>query len=162
MKWKSSLTISLFNFDYLPDEDGKKVDTKNADEDENIWNNEFDFWIFHIKIRLYHNFHKNLTRKNLTLFFEIFFTSWGKNESKNEKYWEYESEIRLYDNFHENLFKKKIDPFFRTFLTNRGKNEDEDKKIWENEFNLWILHIEIRLYGNFHENLRRKWNEKVL
>ena len=34
MKWKSSWTISLFNFDYLPDEDGKKVDSKNEDEDE--------------------------------------------------------------------------------------------------------------------------------
>ena len=40
MKWKSSWTISLFNFltislfDYLPDEDGKKVYSKNEDEDE--------------------------------------------------------------------------------------------------------------------------------
>ena len=33
MKWKSSLTISPFNFDYLPDEDGKTVDAKNEDED---------------------------------------------------------------------------------------------------------------------------------
>ena len=45
MKWKSSLTISLFNFDYLPDEDGKKVDAKNENEHEKIWKNEFDFWI---------------------------------------------------------------------------------------------------------------------
>ena len=28
MKWKSSFTISLLNFDYLPDEDGKEVDVK--------------------------------------------------------------------------------------------------------------------------------------
>ena len=28
MKWKSSLTISLLDFDYLPDEDGKEVDVK--------------------------------------------------------------------------------------------------------------------------------------
>ena len=34
MKWKSSLTISLFNFDYLPNEDGKNVEAKNEDEDE--------------------------------------------------------------------------------------------------------------------------------
>ena len=34
MKSKSSLTISLFNFDYLPDEDGKKIDAKIKDEDE--------------------------------------------------------------------------------------------------------------------------------
>ena len=39
IKWKSSLTISLFNFDYLPDEKGKKVDAKNEDEDEKIWKN---------------------------------------------------------------------------------------------------------------------------
>ena len=31
MKWKSS--IWLYNFDYLTDEDGKKVDAKNEDED---------------------------------------------------------------------------------------------------------------------------------
>ena len=37
MKRKSSLTISLFNLDYLPDDNGKKVDAKNEDE------NEFDF-----------------------------------------------------------------------------------------------------------------------
>ena len=44
MKWKkSSLTISLFNFDYLLDEDGKKLDVKNEDEDEKIWMNKFDF-----------------------------------------------------------------------------------------------------------------------
>ena len=34
MKWKSSLTISLFNFDYLLNEDGKNVEAKNEDEDE--------------------------------------------------------------------------------------------------------------------------------
>ena len=39
IKRKSSLTISLFNFDYLPDEKGKKVDAKNEDEDEKIWKN---------------------------------------------------------------------------------------------------------------------------
>ena len=41
VKWKSSLTISLFSFDYLPDEDGKKA--KNEDDDEKIWKNEFEF-----------------------------------------------------------------------------------------------------------------------
>ena len=34
MKWKSYLTISLLNFDFLPHKDGKKVDAKNEDEDE--------------------------------------------------------------------------------------------------------------------------------
>ena len=29
-----SLTVGLFKFDYLSDEDGKKVDAKNEDEDE--------------------------------------------------------------------------------------------------------------------------------
>ena len=42
---------------------------KNKNECEKIWENEFDFWILHIKIRLYGTFHKNL-RKNI--FFEIF------------------------------------------------------------------------------------------
>ena len=73
MKWKSSLTISIFKFDYLPDEDGKRVDAKNKDEDEKIWKNEIDFWISYIKIRLYDdNFHENLRRKNLTHFLRHF------------------------------------------------------------------------------------------
>ena len=42
MKWKCCLTILLFNFDYLPDGDGKKVDAKN--EDEEIWKIEFDLF----------------------------------------------------------------------------------------------------------------------
>ena len=42
MNLKSSLTLSLFNFDYLLGEDGEKVDAKN-DEDEKIWKNEFNF-----------------------------------------------------------------------------------------------------------------------
>ena len=39
MKWKSSLTVSVFNFNYLPDEDW----CQNRDADEKIWKNEFDF-----------------------------------------------------------------------------------------------------------------------
>ena len=66
IKWKNYLTISLFNFDYLPDEDGKKIDAKNDDRDGKVWKNEFDFSIFHIKIWLHDNFHENLRTKNLT------------------------------------------------------------------------------------------------
>ena len=82
MKWKSSLTISLFNFDYLPDEDGKKVDAKIEDEDKKIWKNEFDFefgfWIFHIKIKLNGNFQENLGTKNLDPFLRTFLINRGK------------------------------------------------------------------------------------
>ena len=69
MKWKSFLTISLFNIDYLADEDGKKVNVKNEDEDEKICKNEFDFWILHITIRLCDHFHGNLRRKKNWHFF---------------------------------------------------------------------------------------------
>ena len=68
----SSLTITLFNFDRLPDEDGKKFDAKNEDHDEKMWKNEFDFWIFQVKVRLHDNFYENLGRKNLTLLYKIF------------------------------------------------------------------------------------------
>ena len=43
--------------------------SKNEDEDEKIWEYESDIWIFHIKIRLYGIFYKNLRKK---FFFEIF------------------------------------------------------------------------------------------
>ena len=65
---KSSLTISLFNFDYFPDDGGKKVDAKNEDEDEKIWKNEFDFWILHMKIRSNDNFHEDFRKKNWPIF----------------------------------------------------------------------------------------------
>ena len=42
---------------------------KNEDEDEGIWENEFNFGILHIKIRLDGTFHKNLRKK---FSFEIF------------------------------------------------------------------------------------------
>ena len=70
MKWKSFLTISLLNFQYLPDEDEKNVEAKNRGE--KIWKNEFDSWVFHIKTRLHDNFHENLKRKNLTQFVRHF------------------------------------------------------------------------------------------
>ena len=44
MNWNSSLTISPFKFDYLPHEDGKKVDAKNENEVEKIWKNEILFF----------------------------------------------------------------------------------------------------------------------
>ena len=69
---KKFLTISLFKFDYLPDEDGKKIDAINIDWDEKIRKNEFNFSIFHIKIRLYGNFYENLRRKNLIQFLRHF------------------------------------------------------------------------------------------
>ena len=84
MKWKSSLTISLFNFDYLPDEDEKKIYTKNKDEDEKIWKNEFDFWIFHIKIKLCDNFCEKLRIKKSDPFFKTFLTNRSKTEDVNE------------------------------------------------------------------------------
>ena len=121
-RWKSSLTISLFNFNWW-----EKVDARKEDEDEKDWKNEFDIWLLHIKFRLYGNFHENL-RKKIDPFFKTFLTNQGKNEGPNEKNWENEFDlwilhikITFYGNFH--------DPFFRTFLTNCGKNEDEDENM---------------------------------
>ena len=70
MTWKSFLTISLFNFESLPNEDEKNVEAKNRG-----WENLED-WIWFlsslIKIRLHENFHENLRRKNLTQFLRHF------------------------------------------------------------------------------------------
>ena len=81
---KSSLTIWLFNFDYLPDEDGKKVDAKNEAEDKKFWKNEFDFWILHIKLGFMEIFMK-IWEKKIDLFLKIFLTNRGKNKNVNEK-----------------------------------------------------------------------------
>ena len=86
---------------------------KNEDADKRIWENEFNFWIIHIEIRLYDNFHENLFKKKIDPFFRTFLTNRGKNEDEDKKIWENEFnlwilhiEIRLYGNFHENLRRK--------------------------------------------------------
>ena len=79
------LIIWLFNFHYLPDEDDKKVDAKNEDEDEKTWKNEFDFWILHIKVKFYANFHENLRKKFLTNFVGHFWLIEAKMKMKIKK-----------------------------------------------------------------------------
>ena len=66
----------------MPDGDGEKVDAKNEDEDEKYWKNEFDFWIFHAKIRFYGNCHENLRKKNWLIFKVIFDQSRQKGRCK--------------------------------------------------------------------------------
>ena len=46
---------------------------KNEDEDEKIWENDLNFSILHIKIRLYSNFDVNLWTKNFGPYLEHFF-----------------------------------------------------------------------------------------
>ena len=63
---------------------------RNEDEDEKVWENEFNFLIIHIKIRLYGNFHENPLKKMFEPFFRTFLTNWSKNEDEDEKMWENE------------------------------------------------------------------------
>ena len=133
---KSSLTIWLFNFDYFPDVDGKKENDKNEDDGEKIGENEFNFWILHIKIRLYDNFHENQWEKCFRPYCRTFWLIEAKMKMKMKKYgkvspiFEFSLSKMLCGNFHEN--PRKI------FLTHRGKNKNEDEKIWKNEFDFWI------------------------
>ena len=55
----------FFNFLIICPMKMRKADGKNEYEDEKIWNNEFDFLILHIKIRLCVTFHENL-RQNFS------------------------------------------------------------------------------------------------
>ena len=57
------IILTLFGSHFLTNWD------KNEDEDEKIWENEFDIWILCVKITLYKTFHENLRNK---AFFEIF------------------------------------------------------------------------------------------
>ena len=63
---------------------------KNEDEHEKVWENEFNFLIIHIKIRLHGNFHENLLKKKFNPFFRTFLTNRGKNEDEDENIWENE------------------------------------------------------------------------
>ena len=67
----------------MPDEGRNKVDTKIEDEDKKNWKSEFDFWIFHIKISLYENFHENLRRESLTYSLRLL-TNRSKSDDVNE------------------------------------------------------------------------------
>ena len=83
---KSSLTIWLFNFDNFPDVDGKKENDKNEDDGEKIGENEFSFWILHIKIRLYDNFHENQWEKCFRPYCRTFWLIEAKMKMKMTKY----------------------------------------------------------------------------
>ena len=75
-----------------------------------IWENEFNFCIIHIKIRLCDSFHENLRKKCLTHLLKTILTNRGKNEDEDKKNLKSEFnfsilhiKIRLYRNFHKNL-----------------------------------------------------------
>ena len=58
---------------------------KNQNVNEKMWENEFDFWILRIKIRLYGNFHENLRKKFLTHFLNHFSLIKAKTKMKMKK-----------------------------------------------------------------------------
>ena len=137
--------------------------------DEKIWENEFDLWILHIKIRLHRNFHESL-RKKISLTVWLFNFDYLPDEDrkklipkmkmKRKKFgrmnliFEFSiSKLGCMEIFMK-VWGKKFWLIFKPFLTNRSKNEDEDEKIWENESDFWIFHIKIRLC---RENLRKKF-----
>ena len=59
---------------------------KNKDENKEIWKNEFDFRIPHIKIRLRNCFHENLSKKFFTHFFRHFRLIETKMKMKTKKF----------------------------------------------------------------------------
>ena len=59
---------------------------KNEDEDEKIWENKFDFWILHIKTRLYGNFDVRLWAKHFDAFLGYFWLIEAKIKIKMKKY----------------------------------------------------------------------------
>ena len=59
---------------------------KNEDEGEKIWENKFDFWILHIKIRLYGNFDVNLLTRSFDPFLGHFSLIEAKIKVKMKEY----------------------------------------------------------------------------
>ena len=81
--------------------------------------NKPEIRIFHPKIRLYTNFHENLSKKILTRFLTEFRLIEAKNEDEDKEILKNKPEIRilhpkirLYTNFQENLNKKIFDLIF--------------------------------------------------
>ena len=107
----------------------------NENEDEKSWKNEFNFWILHIKIRLYGTFRESLWKTIFDPFFRTFLTNWGKNEDENEKlwknrfsFWVLHIKIRLCGSFHENLKKNFLTHFLRHFWLIKAKMKIKIKK----------------------------------
>ena len=161
MKWKSSVTISLFNFDYLSDEDGKKLMSKMKMSMKKFEKMNLIFEFSISKLSYVTIFMKIWEEKDLTLFLRHFWPIKTKMKMEIKNY----GKISLIYEFsisklgYTEIFMKIWEKFFekKSFLTIRGKNEDEDEKIWGNDFNFWILHIKIRLNGIFHKNLRKNF-----
>ena len=152
---KSSLTIWLFNFDYFPDVDGKKENDKNEDDGEKIGENEFNFWILHIKIRLYDNFHENQWEKCFRPYCRTFWLIEAKMKMKMTKYG------KLSPIFEFSLSKKVMWQFSwksekKFFDSSRQKQKWRWKNL-EKRVRFLNLHIKIRLYRSFHQNLRKKF-----
>ena len=152
---KSSLTIWLFNFDYFPDVDGKKENDKNEDDGEKIGENEFNFWILHIKIRLYDNFHENQWEKCFRPYCRTFWLIEAKMKMKMTKYG------KLSPIFEFSLSKKVMWQFSwkseKKFLDSSRQKQKWRWKNLEKRVRFLNLHIKIRLYRSFHQNLRKKY-----
>ena len=58
---------------------------KNENEGEKVWENIFNFWIFHIKMRICGNFHENWRKKFLTDFLRHFWLTEAKIKMKTKK-----------------------------------------------------------------------------
>ena len=66
-----------------------------TNRDENTWENEFNYWILHMKVRLYDNFQVNLRKKNFDPFCRTFLTNRGKNEDEDDKIWKNEFDFGI-------------------------------------------------------------------
>ena len=79
LSWKSEKKFFDSFFKQFLTNWGKNKDEKN-------WENEFDFWIIHIKVRLYGNFHENLVKKKFDTFLGNFWLIKAKMKMKMIKY----------------------------------------------------------------------------
>ena len=106
------------------------------------WQNDFDLWILHSKIRLYKNFPENLWEKSFDPFCRTFLTCPAKNKDEHEKTWENEFDfwilhikIRLCGSFLGNLIKKILIHFLR-HLKMKMKMKKYGEKISIFEFSI--------------------------
>ena len=118
---KTLLTIWLFNFEYLPDKDGKKFMPKMKMKMKKFGRMNL-ILEFSISKLGYMAIFMKIWEKIIDSFFKTFLTNWGKNKDVNEKMWENKFDlwilcikIRLYGNFHENLRKKCFTHFLNHF-----------------------------------------------
>ena len=137
MKWRNSLTISLFTFTIYLMKMGKTLMPKMKIRMKQFGKLNWIFEFFISKLG-YVTIFIEIWDEKIWPIFKTFLTNWGKNENVNGKFWGnyfdlwiLHIKIRFHGNFHENLRKCFLIQFLSHFWLIEAKIKTRMKKYWK-------------------------------